>query len=156
LQRLRRRESRFRAHENHVISKKLVAAAKGTTRGIALEDLKGIRLRVTVGRRQRAKHSGWAFLQLRSYIEYKARLAGIPVIAVDPRDTSRTCSQCGHCEKANRKSQAAFVCLHCGYTCHADYNGARNVRARALVTVPYQGRKSGRPLAVSSPKAMPL
>jgi IS605 OrfB family transposase len=156
LQRIRRRESRFRAHTNHVISKKLVAAAKGTTRAIAVEDLKGIRSRVTVGRRHRAKHSGWAFLQLRSFIEYKAKWAGIPVIAVDPRDSSRTCSQCGHCDRANRKSQAEFVCLHCGYTCHADFNGARNVRARALVTAPHKGRKPGRPLAVSSPKAAGL
>jgi IS605 OrfB family transposase len=138
LQRIRRREARFRAHVSHVIAKSLVASAKGTTRGIALEELKGIREQVTVGRRDRAKHSGWAFFQLRSFIEYKAKREGIPVVAVDPKNTSRTCSECGHCDKANRKSQESFVCLHCGYSCHADYNGARNIRARALVTAPHQ------------------
>lgn len=131
LQRLRRREYRFRHQENHVISKQLVAAAKGTTRGVALEDLKGIRERVTVGRRQRARHSGWAFAQLRSFIEYKAKRAGVPVVAVNPRDSSRTCSACGHCDKANRKSQSEFVCKHCGFSTNADLNAARNLRARA-------------------------
>lgn len=43
LKRLARKESRFRRHENHRISKAIVAKAKGTDRGIALEDLKGIR-----------------------------------------------------------------------------------------------------------------
>lgn len=131
LKRIRRRESRFRAAVNHVISKKLVAAAKDTSRGVAVEKLTGIRERCTVGKRQRAKHSGWAFHQLQTFVEYKAKREGIPVVAVDPRNTSRICSECNHCEKANRKSQAEFVCVHCGFVCNADLNAARNIRARA-------------------------
>jgi IS605 OrfB family transposase len=131
LKRIRRRESRFRAHENHVISKQLVAAAKGTTRGIALEELRHIRARVTVGRRQRARHSGWAFRQLRAFVEYKARRAGVQVVAVDPRGSSRTCSDCGHCDKANRRSQAEFICKHCDHSLNADLNAARVLRDRA-------------------------
>ena len=45
---------------------------------------------------------------------YKARLAGVPLVKVDPRNTSRTCSECGHCAKDNRKSQAKFLCVSCG------------------------------------------
>lgn len=126
------REARFRRHENHVISKRLVATAKDTGRGIALEDLKGIRDRITVRARQRARHSGWSFAQLRMFVEYKAALAGVPVVAVDPRDSSRTCSACGHCDKGNRKTQASFVCLHCGYSANADFNAALNLRIRGL------------------------
>jgi transposase len=48
-------------------------------------------------------------------------------VAVDPRNTSRTCNVCGHCEKANRPSQAKFLCKHCGYSEHADLNSARNL-----------------------------
>ena len=82
--------------------------------------------------------SGWAFFQLRTFVEYKAKLAGVPVVAVDPRNTSRTCPECGHCEKANRKSQSEFECRVCGHRSHADLVGARNVgsRARASVTAP--------------------
>jgi putative transposase len=59
-------------------------------------------------------------------------LAGIPVIFVDPRNTSRTCAECGHCERANRRSQGEFSCQACGHTDHADASAARNIRARAM------------------------
>lgn len=132
LRNLSGREARFRKHQNHVISKAIVANAKGTERGIVLEDLKGIRERTTVSRKQRARHSGWSFFQLRSFVEYKAELLGVPVILVDPRNTSRTCSACGHCDKANRKNQSEFVCQHCGYSANADFNAARNLRDLGL------------------------
>lgn len=121
------REGRFRSHQNHCISKKLVQTAQDTTRGIVLEDLIHIRRRTTVRRSQRARHGGWGFFQLRSFVEYKARLCGVVVVTVDPRNTSRTCSQCGHCEKANRQSQAVFLCRACHYQTSADLNAARNL-----------------------------
>jgi IS605 OrfB family transposase len=130
------REGRFRKYQNHCISKALVQKAKDTDRGIALEDLKGIRGRITVRAKDRARQAGWSFWQLRSFVEYKARLAGVPVIAVDPRNTSKTCSACGYCEKANRKSQAEFQCVACGFSEHADLNAARNIRVWADVNRP--------------------
>ena len=136
LRKMKRRESRFRKDVNHRISKKIVAKAKDTGRGISLEDLTGIRDRTTVRHEDRAKHTGWSFFQLRSFLEYKVRLAGVPVVAVDPRNTSRMCSRCGHCEKANRPSQDKFVCKHCGFSCHADLNAAYNVRHRGILRYP--------------------
>jgi IS605 OrfB family transposase len=136
LRKMRRRESRFRKDVNHRISKELVRRAKDTGRGIAMEDLSGIRGRKTVRREDRAKFSGWAFFQLRGFVEYKARLAGVPLVFVDPRDTSRTCSACGYCVRANRRSQGEFVCRHCGFALHADHNAARNVRHRGLLSIP--------------------
>lgn len=126
-------ESRFRSHTNHCISKKLVASAVGTQRGIALEDLKGVRERVgkRFRRSQRAKVSGWSFFQLRQFIAYKAQLAGVPIALVDPRNTSRTCAACGHCARENRKSQAEFECVNCRHTTNADINAAINIRRRA-------------------------
>lgn len=132
LKKLAGREARFRRHTNHCIAKAIVATAKDTERGIAVEDLTGIRERTTVRAKQRARHSGWAFFQLRAFVEYKARLTGVFVVAVDPRNTSRTCSQCGHCEKANRRDQATFECRHCGYSTNADFNAALNLRVRGL------------------------
>lgn len=133
--RIQAKESRYRRDVNHQISKQLVAVAKDTDRGIALEDLKGIRDRTTVRKQQRAKMGSWAFDQLRSFVEYKARLAGVFTVTVDPRNTSRTCNQCGHCEQANRKSQAKFKCLSCGHETLADLNAARNIAFRARVHV---------------------
>lgn len=131
LKRIAKKESRFRRHENHCISKQIVRTAKDTARGIGVEDLTHIRTRTTVKRKQRNRQSGWAFAQLRNFVEYKARLAGVRVVSVNPRNTSRTCSQCGYCDKANRRSPSVFRCLHCDYSTSADFNAARNISCRA-------------------------
>jgi putative transposase len=136
---IRKKESRFRANENHVISKRIVSRAKGTGCAIAVEDLTGIGDRTTVRKPERSRLKGWAFYQLRTFIAYKATLAGIPVIPVDPRNTSRTCSECGHCEKRNRKTRDEFVCQHCGFEAPADINAARNIRLRGEVMRPMVG-----------------
>ncbi len=134
LKRMSGRQARFQRHKNHEISKRLVLKAKARSAGIVLEDLRGIRSRLedTVSRKFRRRFGNWSFHHLRQCIEYKARLAGVPVLFVDPRNTSRTCSVCGHCEKANRKTQDSFVCKHCGYSCNADLNAALNLRAKGL------------------------
>ncbi len=127
------KEARFRRHENHCISKTIVESARRTGRGIAIENLEGIRGRVTArGGDARNKLSGWSFQQLAAFLSYKATLAGIPIVQVDPRNTSKTCSVCGHCERGNRKSQAEFACKHCGFSANADWNAARNIRALAV------------------------
>ena len=136
LKRTRRRESCFARDVNHVISKRLVAKAEGTDRGIALEDLKGIRDRTRFRKRQRGLMSSWAFDQLRHFTEYKATLAGVLVLVVNPRDTSRECSACGFIAKSNRQSQASFRCGKCGHTTNADTNAALNIRRRAVVNLP--------------------
>lgn len=136
LKTLGNREQRFPRNENHVISKTLVAEATGSQRSIALENLKGIGGGKRFRPQQRARMSGWAFHQLRAFIEYKAAIAGIPVVSVDPRYTSQMCSRCAHAEKANRRSQSEFHCRLCALECNADYNAALNIRARALVNAP--------------------
>lgn len=124
------REHRFQKDTNHGISKALVKKARSSCKAIALEDLTGIRERVTVRHEQRALRHSWAFFQLRQFVAYKAAWAGVPVHLVDPRNTSRTCSACGHCEKANRTSQAEFVCQQCGFALNADHNAAINISRR--------------------------
>ncbi|WP_234365267.1 RNA-guided endonuclease InsQ/TnpB family protein [Streptomyces sp. RTd22] len=131
LKKRRRKEARRARDINHKIAKHVVAEAERTGRGIALEDLKGIRERGRLRKPQRAAHSSWSFAQLGQFIAYKARRAGVPVVYVDPAYTSRTCAQCGHIDKANRVSQAWFACRSCGFVDHADRNSSRNIRARA-------------------------
>jgi IS605 OrfB family transposase len=134
LKRVAGRQRRFQAKTNHEISKELVAKAKALGVGIAMEDLSGIRERVepTVSRRFRRRFGNWGFSQLASFVEYKAKLAGVPVYKVDPRNSSRTCSRCGSCEKGNRPDQATFRCQQCGYSTNADLNAALNLRMRGL------------------------
>ena len=100
-----------------------------------MENLKGIRDRTRFRKRQRARMSGWSFAQLRSFVEYKATLAGVAFEGVNPRDSSRTWHECGHCDKGSRKSQSEFECGMCGHKAHADVNSARVIRLRANAAV---------------------
>jgi len=131
----RRHESRFARHVNHCISKKIVSKAEDTKRGIALEDLKRRSL-TTVRRHQRDTFSSWSFLQLKTFIDYKARLVGVPVVIVDRGNTSITCPLCGHIDRRNRKAQGLFLCTSCGLAGAADVIAAENIRRAALIVRP--------------------
>lgn len=149
LKAIRRKESRFASNINHTISKQIVDLAKRTGRGIALEDLKGIRNRVRLRKQQRGDLHSWSFHQLGEYIKYKARLAGVPVVFVDPRYTSQACSKCGCIDKRNRPNQNTFLCVSCGYAANADTNAAMNISARGwgLVSGPHFSDATMTPLA---------
>ncbi len=80
---------------------------------------------------------------MRTFIAYKARLAGVPVVVVDPRNTSRECTACGHIDKASRKTQASFVCTSCEAAAHADVNAAIIIGRRADVMLPHVSETAG-------------
>ncbi|WP_256862946.1 transposase [Microbispora sp. GKU 823] len=74
--------------------------------------------------------AGWGvFLQV---LAHRAESAGRELIAVNPVNTSRTCARCGHVAKENRVTQAAFRCMVCGHTAHADVNAAKNILRAGL------------------------
>jgi putative transposase len=148
LKKMGNRENRFRRDVNHCVSKHLVLKAQRTGRGVAIEDLNGIRKRTRVrGKEERDKHNGWSFAQLGMFIRYKARLWGLPLKKVNPRYTSQRCAECGYIEKANRCSQSEFLCVKCGHRANADVNAARNISERASVNTPYATPRE----AVASP-----
>ncbi len=91
LKKLSGKESRFVRNTSHVISSEIVHEAKGTSSAIVIEDLSGIRMRTTVRKGNMYIHNSWSFHQFRSFIEYRAGEAGIPVIVIDPHNTSREC-----------------------------------------------------------------
>ncbi|MEU4149999.1 transposase [Streptomyces sp. NPDC026659] len=75
--------------------------------------------------------AGWGvFLTI---LHAKAESAGREVIAVDPRNTSRTCPECGHVSAENRPTQEKFHCVGCRHRAHADIVGALNVLRAGLV-----------------------
>lgn len=150
LKNLSKREQRYATAVNHKISKEIVKHAERTGRGITLEDLKGIRERVRLRKRQRDDLHSWAFFQLHSFIEYKGQLAGVPVKKVDPRNTSRKCSLCGYIDKANRSTQDKFSCCQCGYSLNADLNAAINLAGVLSTTRTNQDKQLGLGLLFSS------
>ena len=128
-----RRQSRYSAWLNHSISRRIVQTAIGSRKAVCVEDLAGLRDRASAFRRDMRWQIGhWSFLQLQQFIAYKARAAGVPFLSVHAPYTSQTCSRCGHCERANRKSRSEFFCKQCCFQANADYNAARNIARRGL------------------------
>lgn len=81
-----------------------------------------------------------AWSMFRTRLEQKAAAATTPtvVVAVNPANTSRQCSSCGHTAKANRKNQADFACVACNHADNADVNAATVIRQRGIAQLPDQ------------------
>jgi putative transposase len=73
--------------------------------------------------------------QIRQFTAYKLNDRGKLMVRVKPHYSSQECSQCGHTEKGNRPSQAAFQCLGCGYAANADDNAACIIKKRGITHV---------------------
>ena len=136
LKKISRKQSRYQKDVNHCISKTIVTEAKRSRLAIALENLKGIRKGVKARKSGRARLHNWGFFQLKSFIEYKAKRFGVPVIFVDPKHTSQTCPECGAVSKKNRPDRDTFKCCSCGFSQPADNVAALNIRAKAIVNLP--------------------
>ena len=70
--------------------------------------------------------------ELRRQLEYKTQWSGGLLVAVPPQNTSRKCPECQHTAAENRKRQAKFVCVECGFSANADYVGAVNIKEAGL------------------------
>ncbi|MCG5220056.1 transposase [Streptosporangium sp. KLBMP 9127] len=93
-------------------------------------DAPGVNVAQKSGLNRSILDAGWGvFLTI---LSHKAESAGRELITVNPRNTSRTCSRCGHCAKDNRPSQAEFACTACRHEAHADVNAAINILRAGL------------------------
>jgi len=134
LKRLSHKERNKMAYINHKIAKEIVELAKHYRYGIAIENLEGIRYQYNA-KRHRKKLYKWAYRDLIDKIVYKARLNSVPVVFVDPRNTSRTCSKCGYLIEKGVKGRW-FKCPKCGFQLDRDLNAARNIAKRAFIPHP--------------------
>lgn len=125
--RLSRKLTRKRRDNLHKVSRSIVNLAIENSSVIVLEDLTGIRQSKC---KKEFGKSNWSFFELRTMIEYKAKLEGIPVRLVDPRYTSKTCSRCGHIKETLTGKR--YSCDECGYVSHRDLNASFNISRRYL------------------------
>lgn len=110
---------------NHTISKKIVSIAIEENKGVAIEDLKGIRFSANKkGKKFRSRIGRWNFSQLRQFLTYKCLLAGIKLMIVPPAYTSKMCHNCLHI--GNREGKT-FTCDNCNSVFDADINAAKNI-----------------------------
>jgi IS605 OrfB family transposase len=63
-------------------------------------------------------------------LKFKLDEQGIRYRSVQPAYSSQECSRCGFVHENNRRSQAEFECMNCGYAENADVNAARNIAKR--------------------------
>ena len=124
LKTIKRRESNIIRDVNHKISRKVVNTAKAQGLGIKMEKLEGIRKTKKQAKTFKGTLHSWSFYQLQQFIEYKAKLLGVPVLYIDPAYTSKKCSRCGQIGNRNGKK---FECVCCGHVDHADVNAAFNI-----------------------------
>ncbi|HWQ20636.1 MAG TPA: transposase [Methanotrichaceae archaeon] len=148
LKKLSGKMARFARDVNHRISRGLITKAKDTLCLISLEDLEGIRRRVAVRKPQRHDHASWSFDQLRQFVTYKAAVAGVPLVFVNPAYTSQECPICHCISRSNRPTRDEFRCTCCGFSGPADNIAAANIAARVAVNLPIVARFFAEPQAL--------
>src|SRR5437879_8318959 len=108
-----------------------VYMAKAFGSAIVLESLT---LPATRGRSRRMNRrlSSWPRGEIHRQIEYKAALAGVPIIKVNPQWTSKTCPVCG----ARRRDRVGkgFVCLVCEWVMDRKINARLNIMKTTMNT----------------------
>jgi len=126
LKRLSGKEERWVNTVLHQVSREFVDSLNEGDR-VVLEDLTGIRNGAKRRKKSRADFHSWAFHKLATMIGYKCAECGIPVEYVSPAYTSQRCPRCGTIDRRNRKSQALFRCINCGFQHNADHIASVNI-----------------------------
>ena len=96
-------------------------SAKGTV------EAPGRNVKAKSGLNKAILDQGWS--EFRRILEYKLLWRGGMVVEVPPQHTSQKCPVCHFISADNRKSQAVFRCIDCGYTANADTVAAMNIKA---------------------------
>ena len=124
VKRINNKEQRIMRDIDHKLSRAIVnTAIEQNVHTIKLEQLDNIRSTTRTSRKNNHSLHTWSFYRLAQFIEYKAKLAGISVVYVNPAYTSQKCPVCGGVHKANGRK---YYCP-CGYNGHRDIVGAINI-----------------------------
>ena len=141
-----KRERNRTEQRAHVVTKRIVDAAREQQLGIKMERLFGIRRLYAKNNGQgnlfRARMNTWVFGEILRQVDYKAKWIGVPRWFVNPRGTSRNCPDCGSrvAPLAGRK----LYCLKCDKTWDRDDLASKNIMACAVPQArPFMGSGEG-------------
>ena len=91
---------------------------------IAVEDLEIKQMMQSSYNAKNIADSSWGrFLQ---FLTYKAESAGCKIVKIDPRNTTKCCSNCGNIQEI-KLYQRIYNCNNCGLSIDRDYNSAINI-----------------------------
>lgn len=96
---------------------------------IVIEDLKVKNLQKNYNLAKSISNASWRMF--RQMLEYKCRWYGKKLIAVDPRNTSRICSECGYNSGAKPLNIREWTCPKCRAHHDRDINAAVNILKKA-------------------------
>lgn len=134
IKRMKHKEQCIMKDSNHKISRSIInEAVRQGVSVIKMERLKNIRKNITrkttrtsrknnLRKRNRFVNS-WSFGQLQNFIAYKAKLVGIRILYVNPKNTSK---ECPVCHTLNKAKDREYLCA-CGFHKHRDVVGAMNI-----------------------------
>jgi putative transposase len=125
----RRIEEIYHKVANEIVTRAIEARASV----IVLEDIRNIRKRVRYSKALNGRLNRWGFRRFQKILEYKARLAGLRVIYIDPRGTSSLCPICG--EKLSPNGYRRVRCPKCGLEEDRDAVAVRNLLRRYQMDV---------------------
>ena len=114
-------------HRLHQVANSVLKFAEERRSAIVLEDLKGLRPKRSKELNRRL--SIWPRRKLHRIIEYKAQWKGIPVVKVDPRNSSRTCPICRRIKYSRMGTE--FKC-ECGWHLDRHINASINLLQTAI------------------------
>ena len=135
IERIGKKESNWMKDYNRKLAKEIVDFALQFDKPmIKLEQLDTIRTTCKSLKRVDRTIHNWAFYELKTCIKECAKKFNVPVVDINPYQTSQTCFNCGHAEKCNRNKEK-FACKSCGYTDHADLNASNNIATSTSLAV---------------------
>jgi len=118
----------------HQVANSVLKFAEERRSAIVLEDLKGFKSKRSKELNRRL--SFWPRRKLHQIIEYKAQWKSIPVLKVNPKNSSRTCPTCGRMRYSRMGTE--FKC-ECGWHMDRHINASINL----LQTVISKGMAGG-------------
>jgi len=102
-----------------------------------MEDLTGLTQDTTsnkkLSKKMRRLLNNCGISKIPKRMEIKQKRLGFRLESANRAYTSQECPICHNIDKENRKDQAHFECLRCGYKRNADYVASVNIRNRRSI-----------------------
>jgi putative transposase len=134
LAKYRGRERRRIENIYHKVANEIVVeAVEAGASIVVLENIRDIRKRIRYSKALNGRLNRWGFRRFQKILEYKARVAGLRAVYIDPRGTSSLCPTCG--EKLSPNGHRRVRCPKCGLEEDRDAVAVRNLLRRYQMDV---------------------